>query len=65
MGTYGNFNLVMREWKLGNITEAQAIGQILQLLEELEKRVAELERITKPPRATNTKPDQPKNGEQK
>jgi len=50
MGTYGNFNLVMREWKLGNITEAQAIGQILQLLEELEKRVAELERITKPPK---------------
>ena len=50
MGTYGNFNLVMREWKLGNITEAQAIGQILQLLEELEKRVAELERLTKPPR---------------
>ena len=50
MGTYGNFNLVMHEWKLGNITEAQAIGQILQLLEELEKRVAELERITKPPK---------------
>ena len=50
MGTYGNFNLVMREWKLGNITEAQAIGQILQLLEELEKRVAELERLTAPPK---------------
>ncbi len=52
MGTYGNFNLVMREWKLGNITEAQAIGQILQLLEELEKRVAELERLTALPKLT-------------
>lgn len=50
MGTYGNFNLVMREWKLGNITEAQAIGQILQLLEDLEKRVAELERLARPPK---------------
>lgn len=48
MGTYGNFNGVLREWKLGNLTEAQAIGQILQLLEELEKRVTELEKIINP-----------------
>ena len=63
MGTYGNFNGVLREWKLGNLTEAQAIGQILQLLEDLEKRVIELEQVIKPTRTTSEILGQLKNGE--
>lgn len=43
MGTYG-LSGVLAAWKLGSLTTEQAVGQILQLLEELEGRVRELER---------------------
>ena len=50
MGTYG-LEGVLREWQTGNLTTEQAIGQILLLLQELERRVAELEKIINPPPA--------------
>jgi hypothetical protein len=43
MGTYG-LSGVLSAWKIGSLTTEQAVGQILQLLEELEGRVSELER---------------------
>ncbi len=43
MGTYG-LSGVLSAWKIGSLTTEQAVGQILQLLEELEGRVGELER---------------------
>ncbi len=43
MGTYG-LAVVMTMWKAGKLTNEQAIGQILQLLETMEQRLNELER---------------------
>jgi hypothetical protein len=43
MGTYG-LKGVMTMWKAGKLTNEQAIGQILQLLEIIEMRLNELER---------------------
>ena len=48
MGTYG-LEGVLRAWQTGNLTTEQAIGQILLLLQELERRVAELEKSINPP----------------
>ena len=53
MGTYG-LEGVIRAWKSGTLTTEQAIGQVLLLLEEVEKRIVELERWTTPPRPTPT-----------
>ncbi len=43
MGTYG-LDGVMLAWKTEKLTTEQAVGQILQLLQDMEKRVATLER---------------------
>ena len=51
MGTYG-LEGVLTAWKTGILTTEQAVGQILQLLQELERRLAELERVSRPPRPT-------------
>ncbi|MBI4772310.1 MAG: hypothetical protein HY784_18275 [Chloroflexi bacterium] len=45
MGTYG-MEGVLRAWRTGSLTTEQAVGQILQLLQALEKRVRELERLS-------------------
>jgi len=47
MGTYG-LDGVLAAWKIGTLTTEQAVGQILQLLQELEGRVSELERRNQP-----------------
>ena len=47
MGTYG-LDGVLAAWKIGTLTTEQAVGQILQLLQELEGRVGELERRNQP-----------------
>ena len=49
MGTYGLAG-VLTAWKTGDLTSEQAVGQILQLLQELEQRVAALERLSRSPR---------------
>ena len=51
MGTYGLEGVILA-WKSGTLTTEQAVGQILLLLQELEKRIGELERLTAPPRPT-------------
>jgi hypothetical protein len=43
MGTYG-LEGVMRAWELEKLTTEQAIGQILQLITEIEARLCDLER---------------------
>ena len=43
MGTYG-LEGVMTRWKAGKLSNEQAIGQILQLLEIVEQRLNEAER---------------------
>ena len=48
MGTYGLQELI-RRWGRGQLTPEQAIGQILLLLSELDKRLQELERGREPP----------------
>src|SRR3989304_6011951 len=45
MGTYG-LEGVLAAWKAESLTTEQAVGQTLLLLQELEKRVAALERVT-------------------
>jgi hypothetical protein len=57
MGTYG-LQEVIRRWGRGQLTPEQAIGQILLLLAELDKRLQELERrreslSKRPPRKTD------------
>jgi hypothetical protein len=42
MGTYG-LEGVMRAWELEKLTNEQAIGQILQLIAEIEQRLRDLE----------------------
>ena len=48
MGTYGLQELI-RRWGRDQLTTEQAIGQILLLLVELDKRLQELERRREPP----------------
>ena len=49
MGTYG-LDGVLTAWKTGKLTTEQAVGQILQLLEELEERLVKVETVINPPR---------------
>lgn len=49
MGTYG-LDGVLIAWKTGKLTTEQAVGQILQLLQELEERLAKVETVINPPR---------------
>ncbi len=48
MGTYGLRELI-RRWGRGQLTTEQAIGQILLLLVELDKRLQKLERRRESP----------------
>ena len=48
MGTYGLQELI-RRWGREQLTTEQAIGQILLLLVELDKRLQKLERRREPP----------------
>lgn len=57
MGTYG-LEGVLAAWKQGNITTEQAVGQILQLLKELDDRLTELEAMVYPSRPAVKKPTQ-------
>ncbi len=50
MGTYG-LEGVMTMWKAGKLSNEQAIGQILQLLEIFEQRLNEVERRQREQRA--------------
>ena len=43
MGTYGLQGVMIR-WEAGKLSNEQAIGQMLQLLEIIERRLCELER---------------------
>jgi hypothetical protein len=43
MGTYG-LEGVIRAWERDDLTTEQAIGQILLLLQELDKRIKSIER---------------------
>jgi hypothetical protein len=43
MGTFGLRGVIER-WRVGKLTKKQAIGQMLQLLEIVERRLNELER---------------------
>ena len=49
MGTYG-LDGVLIAWKQGALSTEQAVGQILQLLQQMEERLRELERLVNPPR---------------
>ena len=49
MGTYG-LQEVIRRWGREQLTPEQAIGQILLLLAELDKRLQKLERRESPPK---------------
>jgi len=55
MGTYG-LDGVLLAWKQGKMTTEQAVGQMLQLLKELDGRLAELEAMVYPSRATAKRP---------
>jgi len=48
MGTYG-LQEVIRRWGRDQLTPEQAVGQILLLLVELDKRLQKLERRRDPP----------------
>ena len=48
MGTYG-LQEVIRRWGREQLTTEQAVGQILLLLVELDKRLQKLERRSEPP----------------
>lgn len=53
MGTYGLQELI-RRWGRDQLTPEQAIGQILLLLVELDKRLQKLERRESPPTCQGT-----------
>jgi hypothetical protein len=55
MGTYG-LDGVLLAWTVGKLTTEQAVGQILQLLQELDQRVAKVEGIVIPPRPPSPPP---------
>jgi hypothetical protein len=42
VGTYP-IETIIREWTKGNLTNEQAIGQVLQLIQQLQARLHELE----------------------
>jgi len=50
MGTYG-LDGVLMGWKNGTLTTEQAVGQILQLIQQMDERMKELERLTALPKA--------------
>ena len=54
MGTYG-LDGVLIAWKTGKLTTEQAVGQMLQLLQEIEQRVTKLEQVANPPRPPVTR----------
>ena len=43
-------------WKIGNLTTEQVIGQILPVLQDMEKRVTELEGRSGPPHPPEPSP---------
>ena len=43
MGAY-ELDAILKKWERGELTAEQAIGQVLQLLQELAERVGQLER---------------------
>ena len=49
MGTYG-LDGVMTAWMHGSLTTEQAVGQMLQLLKQIDERLRELERLAEPPK---------------
>ena len=51
MGTY-SLEGILLAWKTEKLTTEQAVGQILQLLQDLERRVTALEQKAKPTRLT-------------
>jgi len=65
MGTYG-LDGVLLAWRGGTITTEQAVGQILLLLQEMDKRLNELEKLTTslktPPKGNGPKGPDPKGG---
>ena len=42
MGTYP-LETIIREWKNGKLTTEQTVGQVLLLIQEMQKRMAEIE----------------------
>ncbi len=58
MGTYGLEGVMIR-WAAGKLTNEQAIGQILQLLEIIEQRLNELERRQRARRASGAAREDP------
>jgi hypothetical protein len=42
MGTYP-IETIIREWSKGKLTNEQAMGQVLQLIQELQERLKEIE----------------------
>jgi len=42
VGSY-SYDEIMKRWRMGNLTAEQAVGQILQLIRNLSKRVSVLE----------------------
>ena len=47
MATY-SLDIILRRWALNQLTTEQAIGQILQILHDLESRLKRLEQRTAP-----------------
>jgi hypothetical protein len=60
MGTYG-LEGVMRAWELEKLTTEQAVGQVLQLIAEIEERLRDLEhKYGNMSRTTNAQVCEPK-----
>lgn len=47
---------ILKKWERGDLSSEQAIGQVLQLLQELSARVGQLERKVVGDGRTSTKP---------